>query len=340
MATQRIKIANNKRGTASTKHKREIAKLLEDGKAEKAIIRVEHVIRDDYTMEAYEIIELMCDLLYERARHLTKSELCPPDLVEAVSTVIWASSRVDIAELEGAKKQLGKKYGKEFVELCEENSRNTVNNRVMHKLNVAPPSNLLIRSYLQEIAKEYCVDWDDDSFPIKKDGTYKDGQQMGYSIPVAPSSGLGGVYMNQSIPTPMDTLPPGYNESLSHTTTEVGQGQQQSQQQVPGKYYEEEAPPQYLDAMKMLSTQQQQPMQHQPLQPPMQPPMQQPTQQLPIPPPPPTPQQQEQQPPPQQEQQPPPTDTTTTTSTTTNSDNGNTAPSYDDLMARFKNLKN
>jgi vacuolar protein sorting-associated protein IST1 len=159
MATQRINIANNKRGTASKKHKREIAKLMEDGKAEKAIIRVEHVIRDDYTMEAYEIIEIMCDLLYERARHLTKSELCPPDLVEAVSTVLWASTRVDISELDGAKKQLQKKYGKEFVELCEENSRNTVNSRVMHKLNVVPPSNLLIRSYLQEIAKEYCVEW-------------------------------------------------------------------------------------------------------------------------------------------------------------------------------------
>lgn len=159
MATQRISISNNKRGTASKKHKREIAKLLEDGKLEKAIIRVEHVIRDDYTMESYEIIELMCDLLYERAKHLTKSELCPPDLVEAVSTVIWASSRVDISELEGARKQLQKKYGREFVELCDENSHGTVNSRVMHKLNVAPPGNLLIRSYLQEIAKEFCVAW-------------------------------------------------------------------------------------------------------------------------------------------------------------------------------------
>jgi vacuolar protein sorting-associated protein IST1 len=159
MATQRISIANNKRGTASKKHKREIAKLLEDGKAEKAIIKVEHVIRDDYTMEAYEIIELMCDLLHERVRYLSKSESCPPDMCEAVSTVLWATTRVDINELEGIKKQLSKKYGKEFCDICENNSRNTVNSRVMHKLNITPPGNLLIRSYLQEIAREYKVDW-------------------------------------------------------------------------------------------------------------------------------------------------------------------------------------
>ena len=158
-ATQRITLANNKRSTASSRHKREIGKLIEDGKFEKAIIRVEHVIRDDYTMEAYEIVELMCDLLYERIRQITKAEACPPDLVEAISTVIYVSTRLGVSELEEARKQFRKKYGKEFVELCTENSRGTVNPRVVEKLNLIAPSPLLVRSYIKEIAKEFCVPW-------------------------------------------------------------------------------------------------------------------------------------------------------------------------------------
>jgi hypothetical protein len=32
-------------------------------------------------MEAYEIIELMCDLVHERVKHLSSQEECPPDLL-------------------------------------------------------------------------------------------------------------------------------------------------------------------------------------------------------------------------------------------------------------------
>ena len=40
--------------------------LLRDGKEEKARIKVEHVIRDDYTMEANELIELLCETVVAR----------------------------------------------------------------------------------------------------------------------------------------------------------------------------------------------------------------------------------------------------------------------------------
>lgn len=110
-------------------------------------------------MEAYEIIELMCELVHERARHLTNHPDCPVDLLEAVTTVLWASTRVDISELEGARKQLIKKFGKEFFESANNNEANTVNSRVVHKLNISPPEPLLVRRYLKEIAAEYNVAW-------------------------------------------------------------------------------------------------------------------------------------------------------------------------------------
>ena len=116
-------------------------------------------ISPDFTMEAYEIIELMCELVHERAKHLSNHPECPVDLIEAVTTVLWASTRVDITELEGARKQLIKKYGNEFFEMANNNDGHTVNSRVVHKLNIAPPEPLLIRRYLKEIATEYNVQW-------------------------------------------------------------------------------------------------------------------------------------------------------------------------------------
>jgi vacuolar protein sorting-associated protein IST1 len=133
--------------------------LLEDGKDEKATIRVEHVIRDDFTMEAYSIVELMCDLLHERIRHLSSHETCPSDLLECVTTLIWAADKIDISELVDVKKQLRRKLGTEFIKESESNLHQTVNPRVIDKLAVAPPKRDMVKSYLIEIAKEYNVAW-------------------------------------------------------------------------------------------------------------------------------------------------------------------------------------
>lgn len=58
----------NKKTTALKLQKREIAKLLEDGKEEKARIKVEGVIRDDFTIEALDILEMLCDLVHGNHR--------------------------------------------------------------------------------------------------------------------------------------------------------------------------------------------------------------------------------------------------------------------------------
>ena len=159
MAVQRLQITNSKKGNSVKFQKRDIAKLLEDGKEEKARIKVEHVIREDFSMESNEIIELLCELLHERVRHMSSQKECPLDLVECVSTLIWCADRVDIAELAEVKKQLLYKFGKAFGEEAVGNMRGKVNERLMAKLSVIPPSAHLVVSYLQEIAKEYKVDW-------------------------------------------------------------------------------------------------------------------------------------------------------------------------------------
>lgn len=126
-------------------------------------MQVEGIIRDDFTMEGYEILELLCELIAERAvccpgvvlcwlqaidsrgvcmgrsrtQNLIKTEsICPYDMREAVCTLIWAASRTQIPELAEVKKQLTKKYGQDFEAAAIRNVDGCVNERVIQKLSV------------------------------------------------------------------------------------------------------------------------------------------------------------------------------------------------------------
>ena len=161
MAVTRFTIASNKKSALMKQQIREIAKLLAEDppKEEKARIKAESLIRDDNTVEAYEILQLHCELLAERINLITQSKDCPPDMLSTVSTVIWASTIVDIPELIEIRKQFRYKYGKEFDEDCMQNVGGILNERVTSKLSVQPPSAYLVQTYLEKISDEHEVGW-------------------------------------------------------------------------------------------------------------------------------------------------------------------------------------
>eukprot|EP00941_MAST-03F_sp_MAST-3F-sp1_P005862 g5862.t1 len=159
MAGQRITLVNSKMSNVLKRNKKEIAKLLEIGKEEKARIKVEHVIRDDFTMEAHELLELLCETLVARLPLIVAEKQCPYDIINTVSTIIYCAPRVMIPELQVVRKELIKKYGKEFGERAARNVDGIVNERVIQKLSVQPPNAFLVLNYLKEIAAQYHVNW-------------------------------------------------------------------------------------------------------------------------------------------------------------------------------------
>ncbi|TDH66330.1 hypothetical protein CCR75_006811 [Bremia lactucae] len=166
MAVHRIGIVKNKKANAALAQRQEVARLLMDGKEEKARIRVEGIIRDDFTIEAYEILELLCELLAERANLIKTEPDCPYEMREAVCTIIWAASRTEIPEFAEVKKQLTKKYGQDFKAAAIRNLDGCVNERVILKLSVQPPSAYLVVNYMKEIAKKYKVNWEHDDTEV------------------------------------------------------------------------------------------------------------------------------------------------------------------------------
>lgn len=160
MAIQRIQLLNNKKTQAVKLQKREIANLLRDEKEEKAVIRVEHIIREDYHMEGYELLELLLELVHERMKHLASSRQCPQDLEETVFSVIWAADKVDVEELREVRSQLLKKFGADYRKKMSTDGGqlNFVNPRLREKLTYRDPSAKLVLSYLQAIADSYQVE--------------------------------------------------------------------------------------------------------------------------------------------------------------------------------------
>lgn len=195
MAVSRFQIAANKKAALSKQHKREVAVMLAEDppREEKARIRAEALIREDHAVEAYEILQLSCELLAERIKLISSMKECPPDLVSSISTLIWACDRVDISELSLIKKQFRAKYGKAFEENALNNVGGILNERVVSKLSVQPPAAYLVQVYLERICDEFVVDWKPRVPLTAAEMAEPTAAPIGYSVQVGGASGLGEV---------------------------------------------------------------------------------------------------------------------------------------------------
>ncbi|XP_035868045.1 IST1 homolog isoform X4 [Phyllostomus discolor] len=131
LAVSRLKLLERKKTEQAQKARKEIADYLAAGKDERARIRVEHIIREDYLVEAMEILELYCGLLLARFGLIQTTQELDSGLAESVSTLIWAAPRLqsEVPELK--------------ILMC--------------KLNVDTLPQVLVEQYLIEIAKNYNV---------------------------------------------------------------------------------------------------------------------------------------------------------------------------------------
>lgn len=171
LAINRLKLLEKKKTELAQKARKEIADYIANGKYERAKIRVEHIIREDYLVEAMEVVEMYCDLLLARFGLIQQMKTLDEGLTEAISSLIWAAPRLqaDVAELKTIADQLAVKYGKPYAQAARENGLNSVNEKLMHKLNVQAPSKLLVEKYLIEIAKSHNVQYEPDVDILKEE---------------------------------------------------------------------------------------------------------------------------------------------------------------------------
>ncbi|XP_063652384.1 IST1 homolog isoform X6 [Pan troglodytes] len=228
LVINRLKLLEKKKTELAQKARKEIADYLAAGKDERARIRVEHIIREDYLVEAMEILELYCDLLLARFGLIQSMKELDSGLAESVSTLIWAAPRLqsEVAELKIVADQLCAKYSKEYGKLCRTNQIGTVNDRLMHKLSVEAPPKILVERYLIEIAKNYNVPYEPDSVVMAEapPGVETDLIDVGFTDDVkkgGPGRGGGGFTApvggpDGTVPMPMPMPMPSANTPFSY----------------------------------------------------------------------------------------------------------------------------
>ena len=190
LAINRLKLLEKKKSEMALKSRKEIADYISSGKAERAKIRVEHIIREDYLVEAMEIVEMYCDLLLARFGLIQQMKTLDDGLAEAISSLIWVAPRLqaDVQELKIVADQFAAKYGKPYAQACKENEVGTVSAKLMHKLSVQAPPKITVEKYLIEISKYYNVDYEPDPQVMTQDEVYASDNLIDL-LPSVPTTG-------------------------------------------------------------------------------------------------------------------------------------------------------
>ncbi|KAG8055703.1 hypothetical protein GUJ93_ZPchr0001g31333 [Zizania palustris] len=162
MALARIKLLRNRKEVQVRQMRREVAQLLDANQDQTARIRVEHVIREEKFMQAYDLIEVYCELIVARLSIIDSQTTCPIDLKEAIASVIFASMRCsDVTELVDVRKHFTSKYGKEFVAAALEVRPDS---GVIEKLSGGAPDTQMKIKTLTSIAEEHNIKWEPKAF--------------------------------------------------------------------------------------------------------------------------------------------------------------------------------
>ena len=98
LCINRLKLLEKKKSEMALKSRKEIADYISGGKIERAKIRVEHIIREDYMVEAMEVLEMYCDLSLARFGLIQQMKTLDDGLAEAISSLIWVAPRMQVRQ--------------------------------------------------------------------------------------------------------------------------------------------------------------------------------------------------------------------------------------------------
>ncbi|XVF31567.1 hypothetical protein REPUB_Repub17cG0001700 [Reevesia pubescens] len=156
LAISRIAIMKKQHQVRYFHARSDVIELLNLGHQDQALLRVEHVIKEENIVDAFTIMETYCHLLIERVMLIQNNKECPDELKEATSNLMFASSRCgEFPELLHIREVLSSTFGKEFVARSVElRNNNCVHPKIIQKFSTRKPSLESKLKVLKEIASE------------------------------------------------------------------------------------------------------------------------------------------------------------------------------------------
>ncbi|KAK0608654.1 hypothetical protein LWI29_033920 [Acer saccharum] len=156
----RLKWLKNRRCSMVRLLRKDIADLIKIGNEEIAFNRAEQLFKYENTVAVYELLDSFCEFILMNLSFILECKDCPKDINEAVSSLIFASSRCgDLPELYRIRKLFEDRYGKKFVMAAAEElfPGNLVNHQIKERLNLKSVADDIKQQLVDEIAKDNCL---------------------------------------------------------------------------------------------------------------------------------------------------------------------------------------
>ncbi|KAF9593161.1 hypothetical protein IFM89_020457 [Coptis chinensis] len=156
LAISRLAVLKNQRQVRCSQARSDTSQLLNLGHQDRALLRVEHVLKEQNMLDVFVMLEGYCHLLVERVVLIVNNKECPDELNEAISSLIFAASRCgEFPELQEIRSVFTSRFGKDFAARAIDLRNNCgVNRKIIQKLSTRHPSFENRMKVLQEIATE------------------------------------------------------------------------------------------------------------------------------------------------------------------------------------------
>ncbi|GER32771.1 regulator of Vps4 activity in the MVB pathway protein [Striga asiatica] len=156
MALSRLAVLRNHRQARRSIARSDVIELLKNNTHERALLRVDQVIKEQNMLDVFDLVEDYCHLLLERIHIFEQEKVCPEELKEVVSTLIYVATRCgDFPELQQIRSIFASRFGREFVDRAAELRNNCgVNPKIIQKLSTRILSLESKMKILKEIASE------------------------------------------------------------------------------------------------------------------------------------------------------------------------------------------
>ncbi|KAL0372598.1 UNVERIFIED_CONTAM: hypothetical protein Scaly_0941400 [Sesamum calycinum] len=160
LAVSRLAVLKNQRQARCSIARSDVVEFLKSSNHDRALLRVEQVIKEQNMLDVFVVLEGYCHLLIERVNLFEQEKVCPEELKEAVSTLIFAATRCgEFPELQQIRAIFTSRFGKEFAARAVELRNNCgVNPKIIQKLSTKPPSLENKMKVLKEIASDNNID--------------------------------------------------------------------------------------------------------------------------------------------------------------------------------------
>ncbi|KAF9665146.1 hypothetical protein SADUNF_Sadunf16G0091700 [Salix dunnii] len=180
LAISRIAILKNRKQVRVSFAKSDVIQLLNLGYQERALLRLS---KDQSMADAFDMMEDYIHFLVDRVVQLQKNKECPNELKEAISSLIFASSRCgEFPELQEIHGIFTSRFGKEFAARAVELGSNCgVNSYIIQNLSERQPSLKSRKKLLKGIANENGIILNLENFHVDQP---KQQQQQNESKPV------------------------------------------------------------------------------------------------------------------------------------------------------------